>query len=282
MTVIRKDIMSLTPTELHNLREAHKLIMARIDNRSFARIASIHGWLEEWCEHGPKPVPGSPGRQFHLFLPWHRAYCYTLEKNLQTVSRDSTIALPFWNYGSPRPELDQIPTAYSEQTVEGQPNPLHHFRKVIHGRDRRTGQVINLEQDTKRNPGTLASARSLSVIRQRLRRQGMDIPSLLSENSFLEFSEKLRFGWHNNIHLYVGGMGGDFSDQNVAAYDPIFWPHHVQIDRIWRMWQKDHGAENMPEYMKDVPLTPFGRLRVRDVLNASTLEYDYARAVGEA
>ena len=98
----------------------------------------------------------------------------------------------------------------------------------------------------------------------------------------MEFSELLRVYIHNPLHVYVGGDRGDFSDQNVAAFDPIFWPHHIQIDRIWRMWQKEHGAENMPEYMKRVPLAPFGRLTVGDVLNVSTLEYDYARSVGEA
>ena len=44
----------------------------------------------------------------------------------------------------------------------------------------------------------------------------------------------------------------------------------------------DHGAENMPEYMKDISLSPFGRLKVRDVLNVSNLGYDYARVAGQS
>ena len=27
------------------------------------------------------------------------------------------------------------------------------------------------------------------------------------------------------------------SDQNWAAYDPIFWAHHTNIDRLWSLWQ---------------------------------------------
>jgi tyrosinase len=279
--VIRQNVSNLRPEQLSKLREAHKLIMARIDNRSYRHIAGIHGWLEEWCEHEPKPDPGGSGRKYHLFLPWHRAYCYTLEKNLQIVSQDNTLALPYWNWRSPRAEGGEpIPTAYSEPTVGGQPNPLHHFRMIINGRST-SGEVVNVNKDTQRDVGTWPRARSLRQIRERTSLQGQDIPQVLNEESFLEFSEKLRQGWHNLIHMYVGGNRGEFSNPDVAAYDPIFWPHHIQIDRIWRMWQRDHGAENMPEYMKDVPLAPFGRLKVKDVLNVSNLEYDYARVAGE-
>jgi hypothetical protein len=31
---------------------------------------------------------------------------------------------------------------------------------------------------------------------------------------------------HNNIHYWVGGMGGHMSQIPVATFDPIFWLHH--------------------------------------------------------
>ncbi len=283
----RQNISSLGPEQLVQLRKAHKLIMDRIDNRSYRYMAGIHGWLEEWCQHEPIVDPSNPSRRLYLFLPWHRAYMYTIEDNMRTVLQLAgdpnykDFALPYWDWRSPKSQtLEPIPPAYSETTAEGQPNPLHHFRMVISGRSR-SGDVVNIDRDTHRNPGTWPNAGSLDEIRQRTSAQGADIPQLLKEQSFLEFSEKLRGGWHNLIHMYVAGIGGEFGDPDVAAYDPIFWPHHIQIDRIWRIWQRDHGAENMPEYMKDVPLAPFGRLKVKDVLNVSNLGYDYARVRGE-
>ncbi|KIL84922.1 hypothetical protein FAVG1_11792 [Fusarium avenaceum] len=47
---------------------------------------------------------------------------------------------------------------------------------------------------------------------------------------------------HNNVHNLTGGSDyaagmGHMSDVPVAAFDPIFWLHHVQIDRLLAMWQ---------------------------------------------
>jgi tyrosinase len=286
---IRQNISSLRPEQLSQLRRAHKLTMDRIDNRSYFYMASVHGWLEEWCEHEPIDDPANPARMLHLFLPWHRAYCYTLESNFQTVLRLDgdpkwrDFALPYWNWRSTRSQggSEPIPPAYLEPTAGGQPNPLHHYRMVFSGRTR-SDTLVNVNEDTRREPGTWFGARSLAHIRQRTSQQGEDIPQVLRQAAFTEFSERLRNGWHNLIHMYVGGNQGHFSDPDLAAYDPIFWPHHVQIDRVWRIWQREHGAENMPEYMKDIPLSPFGRLRVRDVMSVSNLGYDYARVTGEA
>jgi tyrosinase len=74
---------------------------------------------------------------------------------------------------------------------------------------------------------------------------------------------------HNNIHLAVGGFdiptgpnAGDFSpidganadmgENDTAALDPIFYFHHCNVDRVFWLWQKQHGFvdnfEIIPEY----------------------------------
>jgi tyrosinase len=63
----------------------------------------------------------------------------------------------------------------------------------------------------------------------------------------------------------------------TSAYDPIFWSHHGMIDRIWWLWQARNGNGNIPPDVLDYVLTPFN-FRVRDVLNANDLGYDYAAA----
>ncbi|KAK2778713.1 hypothetical protein CKAH01_11639 [Colletotrichum kahawae] len=47
---------------------------------------------------------------------------------------------------------------------------------------------------------------------------------------------------HNNVHNLTGGnkwdLGmGHMSDVPVAAFDPVFWLHHCQIDRLLAIWQ---------------------------------------------
>lgn len=45
-------------------------------------------------------------------------------------------------------------------------------------------------------------------------------------------------GIHNNIHSWVGGdTGGHMSEVPVAAFDPIFWLHHANVDRQFAIWQ---------------------------------------------
>ncbi|KAL4785045.1 hypothetical protein BJX76DRAFT_367191 [Aspergillus varians] len=43
---------------------------------------------------------------------------------------------------------------------------------------------------------------------------------------------------HNNVHWWVGGNGGHMSQIPVATFDPIFWLHHCNIDRIFAIWQE--------------------------------------------
>ncbi|KAK1999196.1 Di-copper centre-containing protein [Colletotrichum falcatum] len=65
---------------------------------------------------------------------------------------------------------------------------------------------------------------------------------------------------HNAIHNYTGG-GGHMSDPAVAAFDPIFWLHHVNIDRLFAIWQACHDDPADPStYVTDrtAGTGPFG------------------------
>ncbi|KAF5637739.1 di-copper centre-containing protein [Fusarium sp. NRRL 52700] len=64
---------------------------------------------------------------------------------------------------------------------------------------------------------------------------------------------------HNYIHVMVGGLGwtldptqktgkkfaqysyGHMSDLGMAAYDPIFWLHHCNVDRQFAIYQNNNG-----------------------------------------
>ncbi|MGB5090950.1 MAG: tyrosinase family protein [Nitrososphaeraceae archaeon] len=264
---LRKNIRNLLPDELSKLREAHRRIMARIDNRSYQHIASMHGWLEEYCEH--PPFPDEMGRPIHLFLPWHRAYMYHFERYLQiAMDNDNSVTVPWWNWRSGISATEGIPATYTEENIGTDLNPLYAYRMNFTGRTS-SGDEVSVNRDTRRSEGDWLT---LPEIRDRLAMLQLDVPQLDELDDFAQFSERLRRGWHNHVHGYVGG---DMGDQNVAAYDPIFYPHHVNLDRVWAIWQVRHGVENIPTYMKDVVLRPFA-MTVRQVLDVNALEYDYA------
>lgn len=56
-------------------------------------------------------------------------------------------------------------------------------------------------------------------------------------------------GLHNQIHGIVGGPNptrdgrlpaGSMSGFDTSAYDPVFWLHHSNVDRLWAIWQDLH------------------------------------------
>ncbi|KAJ3941953.1 hypothetical protein N0V92_013830 [Colletotrichum tropicale] len=76
---------------------------------------------------------------------------------------------------------------------------------------------------------------------------------------------------HNNVHNLTGGnkwdLGmGHMSDVPVAAFDPVFWLHHCQIDRLFALWQalnwekwwngKEPRCKD-PSDNRQTPLQPF-------------------------
>ncbi|MGH8551692.1 MAG: tyrosinase family protein, partial [Methylococcales bacterium] len=103
---------------------------------------------------------------------------------------------------------------------------------------------------------------------------------------------------HNGMHNFAGGINpyfdearkvgidspdpqnfenpqnGWMTDNRVTAYDPIFWAHHSNVDRVWALWQELHPNSN-PEEL-DGSLPPWS-LTVRNSLSIRKLGYEYMR-----
>ncbi|MCW8878281.1 MAG: tyrosinase family protein [Kangiellaceae bacterium] len=133
-----------------------------------------------------------------------------------------------------------------------------------------------------------------------------DVNNLLSLSYWRDFaggpSYNQAFGLvdmepHNTIHIWVGGFNpnydknkadndnpkdlidtnqvGDMLANLTAGFDPIFWPHHVNIDRIFHLWQLTHP--NQTPYDPDAALVGLG-YNTRDALNVEALGYEYIDA----
>lgn len=55
---------------------------------------------------------------------------------------------------------------------------------------------------------------------------------------------------HNDIHLDMGGPSGTMTVLWYSSYDPVFWLHHANVDRIFALWQ----ALNPKSYSFDTKL----------------------------
>lgn len=60
------------------------------------------------------------------------------------------------------------------------------------------------------------------------------------DNTTWDFSRFLEGSPHNVPHLWVGGF---MMFEVMAVYDPLFWLHHSNVDRIFALWQDYHNYE---------------------------------------
>ena len=45
---------------------------------------------------------------------------------------------------------------------------------------------------------------------------------------------------HDSVHEAIGGTGGHMAYPDIAGFDPIFFLHHANVDRLVAIWQACH------------------------------------------
>lgn len=243
----RKNIRDLTAEELGNLREAFNALyrMTSGDDRSYQYIAGIHGFPAPiYCAHG------NP-----LFAVWHRPYILMLEKSLQ--EHVPGVTLPYWDWTSEVSLQEGMPTAYTDPA----PNPLLKASIQFSG---------SQYSETFRQPQPPGNLRTLAQQVKRAQRQN---------RTYTRYSAGLEQP-HNGLHGWVGGTMGQIP---YAAYDPIFWGHHCNVDRLFAEWQAQHPSiVPTNEFYEgrsiwETNLVPFG-VTTKDIWNIEALGYQYLTA----
>jgi len=221
----RKNIDCLTADELHDFREAvaEMYLLPASNPNSWAKQATFHGGPPtSYCRHG------APG-----FFTWHRAEIKALEDALQAVG--CKVMLPFWDWSS-GPSTG-IPAACRQPTYVNRsgatvPNPLY---------------------SGPRNAGGMTT-RSASVDTAVFDDLALSVSGAMGEPTFSSFQNLIN-GPHGSIHVRVGG---DMCCVPTASYDPIFFLHHANVDRIWATWQLSHPGP-LPASEATWQLPPFNR-----------------------
>ena len=240
----RKNIRDLTSDELNALREA------------FTKLYNLSSGDDRSYQyiagiHGfPSPVYCAHGNP--LFAVWHRPYILILEKSLQ--EQVPGVTLPYWDWTSQISQQEGMPTAYTDPA----PNPL--LKARIEFQDR----------ETFRQPGAPSSLRTLALQVQRAQQEN---------RTYTRYSAALETP-HNGLHVWVGGTMGQVP---YAAYDPIFWAHHCNVDRLFAEWQAQHpNIIPTNEFYEgrsiwETSLAPFG-VSTQDIWDIRALGYEYLTA----
>lgn len=80
--------------------------------------------------------------------------------------------------------------------------------------------------------------------------------------------------FHSREDLYSQPSNGDMFSNLTAAFDPIFWPIHSNVDRLWWNWQQEH-PDGVPADL-DSPMSPWS-YATRDTLDMRRFGYEYVR-----
>ena len=257
---VRKDIRKLSPWELNDLRHAFERLYAitnAADDRGYEWIAGRHGYPGNFCH-----------RDENDFWIWHRAYIYEFEERLRDAHARSKhgahrdLALPYWDwtlYDATTDAPNGIPKACNDTTYvdlhDGatKPNPLF------------SAYSIATSAQTGRNPVGLMGA---------IPSFGPGVAGVLATSDFITASFALNYGPHGQVHLTVSGDMGTIRN---AAFDPIFWLHHCNIDRIWWMWQRRYGNTTVPAAQLSFVTAPFTYLGSQTLYAEGFFGYTYRR-----
>ncbi|MFD0894913.1 tyrosinase family protein [Luteolibacter ambystomatis] len=219
---IRKDITTLSTDELALVKKAFAGMIAKdpTDPNGFFLQAGIH-WL---------PGTGSPPRffcQHHApgYNPWHRAYLLGFENAMRSIPGCENVTLPYWDITTPLPDvLNQPP--FDKYTL---PQDI--------GGSYKKGYVTERFDDA-----TIAA----NLIQYEVTD---DINRALTKTDWEDFHGYFAGAPYNTIiAAHDGGhvsIGNTMADQNVAAFDPIFFFFHCNWDRLFWKWQKSMQATDL-------------------------------------
>jgi tyrosinase len=218
----RKDVSKLDPTspDIQALTIAVRKMkegLGPADRRNWAAQASIHGTFTGGytsCQHGN-----------WFFLPWHRGYIYYFEEIVRELSGNDNFALPYWDWSKDF----QLPSQFW-----GAGNPLDNPpRSDQPGSGRQITQTSTISQ---RNQDRFVSPTVISAILAQPDFETFAGLQLANPGPDMPGAGELEQTPHNFIHRWVGGdmvTGG-------SPFDPIFWLHHCNIDRLWTEWVRKH------------------------------------------
>ncbi|MDJ0838855.1 MAG: tyrosinase family protein [Acidobacteriota bacterium] len=202
------------------------------------------------------------------FLPWHRRYLEYFEADLQAVSGNPNLTIPYWDWS------DGASSPFTADFLGGDGNPADDYKvstgpfahaggqwdlNIIAGFSQASGakdDVNYLRRHFGRESISLNPQWSLppaSYLRDTVGTATYDAVPWDHGSGTQGFRNQLE-GWfnppgplappllHNMGHVWTGGTMLPPTSPN----DPVFWLNHAMVDMMWAVWQQKHGNPYLP------------------------------------
>ncbi|KAF2259452.1 Di-copper centre-containing protein, partial [Lojkania enalia] len=227
-------------------------------------VESADGGGGGYCAHGA-----------NIFPTWHRPYLALFEEILYLNARQAvsefpngalkdrysaalaTFRMPYWDWAAIPPEGEGVyPWSVQREKVdvvtpngtETIANPLFEYTFHPLVPSDMGGHEWSVFPTTLRNPSSKqenASSQNdlvshqLDSMRPNIQSRVYNVLAL--QKDYHNVSNDMVSGdslesTHDTIHNYCG-VGGHLSKLDVAAFDPLFWLHHANVDRLLAIWQ---------------------------------------------
>ena len=167
------------------------------------------------------------------FLIWHRMYIWHLEKIVRETSGNKDFALPYWGYTNYNNSDKVMPKMWRDTT----------------------SSLYESDRLDSLNHG-------LPIMGATRRMLAGEYPKLMNITDYQTFNKNLDQSIHGGMHNYIGSGNagveehyniisqkssttGMMSDVATAAFDPIFWAHHSNIDRMFQQWLNSPNGQKV-------------------------------------
>jgi hypothetical protein len=223
---VRKNVANLSDEDVATLKAAFSGLMGRdaSDPGSYYALAGIHQLPGGWdgvigrCQHHVNP-----------FNPWHRVYLKAFEDALRSVPGCEDVTLPYWDISTPLPQLLQE-DPYASYTLPEDPGGYPDYTTQRYPSD-----------EIERNLEMYGVPADIATSLQQSLWGAYSAPPPAGRgggSGYQQFSIQA----HDGGHVSVGPTMGN---QDVAAFDPVFWFYHSNLDRLWLKWQQTVGATTL-------------------------------------
>ncbi|TRX60558.1 tyrosinase family protein [Fulvivirga sp. M361] len=254
--VTRKNIADIpvNDPEIKVLKEAVGILKKRSDRSPLDPM----GWTAHGMLHATFCATSIYANQVHYnwyVWPWHRLYLWSMEQKLQKAVNEPKLALHYWDWT----KKNTIPEHY----WGGESNPLFNNTRQVTEHDIIPTDFINV------GAGFRAESYKTFGGYPAIKNRGEAQLDGLAEQSF-----------HNNIHNWIGGQMATFTE---SGFEPVFYGHHGNCDRIWEAWQAYNPKNKLPAgeewlekrlFATDGNGTPV-EFKIKELLNINDLGYQF-------